>query len=248
MPDLPADVLILIFLAFGVGSFVKGVTGFGMPLITTPVIAPYIGLDHALAVMVVPAIASNLWIMLAQRGHSLGAKTVAPVMVASLPTIGLGVWVLTLTPQRYLLAFMGCWLLAYLVWHFWRGGKGISLKSQKVLGPAVGFLAGFTQGTTGMTTPFVVTYLRALRLPPRSYAYANVVIYQVFWVAHGAFLYAFGLFDSTRLFEGVLAVIPMAIFLPLGIHFNGRVDAKLFDRIIVALMVILSARLFWVAF
>lgn len=247
MPDLSSDVLIIIFLAFGVGSFVKGLTGFGMPLITTPVIAPYIGLDHALAVMVVPAIASNLWIMWAQRGHSPGAKTVAPVMLASLPTIGLGVWVLTLTPQRYLLAFMGCWLLAYLAWHFWRRGQGISVKSQRYLGPAVGFLAGFTQGTTGMTTPFVVTYLHALKLGPRAYAYANVVIYQVFWVVHGAFLYAFGLFDAERLWQGVLAIVPMAIFLPLGIHFNGRVDTKLFDRIIVALMVVLAARLFWVA-
>ena len=247
MPELSTDVLLIVFLAIAVGAFVKGLTGFGMPLITTPVIAPYLGLGHALALMVVPAIASNLWIMWVQRGQGPAAKTVAPVMLASLPTIGLGVWVLTLVPNRYLFAFMGFWLLAYLAWHFWREGRGLSIKSQTLLGPAVGLMAGFTQGTTGMTTPFVVTYLHAMKLTPRAYAYANVVIYQVFWVVHGAFLYAFGLFDAERLWQGVLAVIPMAIFLPLGIHFNGRVDAKLFDRIIVALMVLLSARLFWVA-
>jgi len=248
MAELSPDALLVIFLAIGIGSFIKGLTGFGMPLLAIPFIAPYLGLDHALAVIVVPAFASNLWIIWAQRGHKEGLRKVAPVIIASVFTIGIGVWILTEVPQRYLLAFMGFWLLAYLAWHYWRKGREISLGGQKMLAPAVGLMAGLTQGMTGMTTPFIVTYLHALKLPPRSYVFANVVIYQAFWVIHGAFLYAFGLFDSQRLAEGFLALIPMAIFLPLGIRLTGRVDPKLFEKILLALMALLAARLLWVAF
>ena len=247
VPELELPVLLVIFAAIGVGSLVKGMTGFGLPLIAVPFMAPFIGLDHALAVMVLPSLLSNVWIMTAQRAHNPGWARFIPLMAASLLTIGLGTWVLVRVPERFLLMFMAFWLLAYLVWHFFRRGKDLSLKSQKVLGPIIGVMAGFTQGTTGITTPFVVTYLHALKLKPQAYVYANAIVYQVFWIVHGAFLWWFGLFDLGRLWEGVLALIPMAIFLPIGIHFTGRLKHSLFDRIIIVLMVVLSAWLFYSA-
>ncbi len=59
MPDLPTLALILtvLFLA----GLVKGVIGFGLPTVALALLAATIGVTQAMAIMLVPALVTNLW-------------------------------------------------------------------------------------------------------------------------------------------------------------------------------------------
>jgi uncharacterized membrane protein YfcA len=47
--------------ALGLGGFVKGATGMGLPLVSVPALAAYLGVPHTLAILTVPLIVTNGW-------------------------------------------------------------------------------------------------------------------------------------------------------------------------------------------
>ncbi len=51
--------------------------------------------------------------------------------------------------------------------------------------------------------------------------------------------------DEARLYEGLLALIPTALFLPLGMRMTNLFSTKLFNRIIIFLIVIMEIKLVW---
>ena len=56
-----------------------------------------------------------------------------------------------------------------------------------------------------------------------------------------------GLMDRTRLLQGLIAVIPTVIFVPLGMRMTRLISAKLFNRMIIALVIAMEIRLIWQA-
>ena len=69
--------LVIIFLALAAGSFVKGISGLGLPLTAIPVMAGYMDVDRAVAIMVLPGVFLNFWLLWTYREHA--------VRIANLP-------------------------------------------------------------------------------------------------------------------------------------------------------------------
>jgi len=55
------DIVVTGTIAFLLAGFVKGVLGFGFPIIALIVLTLTIGLLDALAIIVVPTLATNIW-------------------------------------------------------------------------------------------------------------------------------------------------------------------------------------------
>lgn len=55
------DILAIAAGAFTLAGFVKGVVGFGFPVITLIILTLTIGLLDALAIIVIPTIVTNIW-------------------------------------------------------------------------------------------------------------------------------------------------------------------------------------------
>ena len=58
----PLD-LVVIVIAIAVGAFIKGATGGGLPQVAIPVMAPFLGVEHAVVLMAIPGIVSNAWLV-----------------------------------------------------------------------------------------------------------------------------------------------------------------------------------------
>ena len=61
MFDFPPHLIALVAATFLVAGFVKGVVGMGFPTISVGVMTAAIGLQPALTLAVIPAIATNVW-------------------------------------------------------------------------------------------------------------------------------------------------------------------------------------------
>lgn len=55
------DILAIAAVAFTIAGFVKGVVGFGFPVITLIILTLTIGLLDALAIIIIPTIVTNVW-------------------------------------------------------------------------------------------------------------------------------------------------------------------------------------------
>jgi len=247
MPEIDPASIAIIFVALGLGGLTKGLTGFGLPLVSVPVMAGIIGLDRALAVMVLPSVASNIWLMWVHRAHFRTAKTYIPLLLASLPGIALGGYLLTHIAERWLLAVLAGWIVIYVAGAMRRHPEEERKEIPLWRVAAIGLAAGTSQGATGITTPIVGTYLDSLALKPGAYVFASAVIYQVFWFSTGASLGAFGLFSVDRAAESLIALLPVSLFVPFGAWLSGRISPAGFSKLIKALLALIALRLVYLA-
>ena len=146
---MPVESLIIIFLALALGSLVKGIAGLGLPLVAIPVMSTFMAVDHAVAVMVIPGIMINTWLLWTYRKHAVKIADLPAMIGVGILTVALGAWILSEVPDTYLITFMVFWVGGYLISLLFKE----RLKSGLTFGRhgplAVVGLAGVIQGSIG---------------------------------------------------------------------------------------------------
>ena len=111
----------------------------------------------------------------------------------------------------------------------------------------MGFLAGFLQGAFGISAPATLTFLNAIKFERTEF----IVIVSVFFMTMSLIqlptLLYFGLMQAEHLVLGLLSVIPLMGFMPVGAFFMRRSTPDLFDRVILAVLFGVAIRLLWTA-
>ena len=54
-----------------------------------------------------------------------------------------------------------------------------------------------------------------------------------------------GLYDQERIVQGLLAIIPVMIFIPLGMRMTEKVSARVFNLMIVGTIALMEVQLVW---
>jgi uncharacterized membrane protein YfcA len=75
--------LLVILFALSLGSFVKGVTGTGLPQIAIPVMASLLGVEHAVVVMAIPGVLSNATLFLVHSMSQVASLAVFDLYTTS---------------------------------------------------------------------------------------------------------------------------------------------------------------------
>jgi len=235
--------LAIILAALSFGSFCKGLTGLGLPLVATPVIAAFLGVQHAVAVLVIPAMVSNALLMWEQRAHARALRDLPVLTLVAAVGSVFGTWSLVVLPDRVLAllvaASVGAFLLVLLFQPNFRLGYHLS----RFISPWVGFVAGAAQGATGISGPVVGTYLRAFDLEPRAYVFAAATWFQGIGLIQIVALWQFGVLTEPRLYEGLLAVVPILVIVPLAAKLTGIIPRRSFEGILMVFLVIMGLKL-----
>ncbi len=242
---MPNEHLLMIVVALGAGAFVKGVTGMGLPLIAIPVLATGLGLPHAISVMTVPIIVTNAWQVWRFRGESSSPnlRFLLPMILAGACGIALGTWVLTRLDERTLSIILGSLLLGYVILRLLRPNMTLRAVSAGYVAAPTGFAAGLLQGSTGLSSPIVVTFIHTMRLSYAPHVYAVSVIFLMLSVAQFPALIVSGILRWVWLIEGVFAMLPILCFMPLGQWVGARISHTTFDRAVLTLIGLMGAKL-----
>lgn len=235
--------LAIVVAALAIGSLVKGITGSGLPQIAIPVMAIFLGVEHSVVVMAIPGIVSNGWLFWSNRSFLTETRDL-PVLVASglLGAVG-GTWLLKELDPRLLSGVLALIIVIYVVLRFVRPTFRLSPTATRALSPPVGLGAGVLQGATGISGPLLTTYLHSYGLEPRAYVVSLVTLFQAFGIAQAVTLVGLGLFTRDRVAGGVLALVPMLLFLPLGAYLGRRISTRSFDVWILALLLASAGKL-----
>ncbi|MBT5457611.1 MAG: sulfite exporter TauE/SafE family protein [Rhodospirillaceae bacterium] len=242
---MPVESLIIIFLALALGSLVKGIAGLGLPLVAIPVMSTFMAVDHAVAVMVIPGIMINTWLLWTYRKHAVKIADLPAMIGVGILTVALGAWILSEVPDTYLITFMVFWVGGYLISLLFKE----RLKSGLTFGRhgplVVVGLAGVIQGSNGTSGPVFAPYVHSLKLTQPQYVYVVSVIFQIFAITQLVSFGWLGMIDMERGYHSLLACIPIAIFLPLAVWLARFFSDRAFNIIIVVVLIAIEIRLIW---
>lgn len=243
-----AEILLLVAGAFLVSGTVKGVVGIGLPTTSLALLSTVINFQQAVAIILLPAIATNLWQALAGGAFSEILRRTWPLLFAVLVGIWFGVDVMAATDGDILKGILGVLVILYAVMTLAAPPLPPPGRADGLLQPVVGALNGFVTGLTGTLGMPGVLYLDALRLPRDVFVQAMGVLFTVSAVAFGVALTVYGIFHMKAGGLSALALLPAFAGMWAGRRLRQGLPEATFRRLFLAALMALGGWLVWRGF
>ena len=233
----------IILLGLAVGAFVKGLTGMGLPLVAAPLMAGFLGAEHAIVVMQIPCLFSNLWLVWRHRAEAKTTPVRYNMIIPGVLMTIVGVWFLDSASDDVtilLLAIAVAFFLALLILNPTFRMEGIIGRIGTFVASLIG---GFCQGASGISGPLFSTLIFSFRLNKEAHVYYNGLMFGLFHTVQIGAIIIFGMFTTQRVIEGCLVLIPAIIFQYLGMRLMGYVSRRVFNAAVIAVIVLMEIKL-----
>lgn len=211
----------------------------GLPLVSVALLTVFVGLQNALALLLIPALLANIW----QGSVGGNAKTLAGSMWPFLTLATLFVWVGTLTLTRVdlplLSSFLGLVLLVYSITNMAGFQIVISDTQNKWLGPLLGIINGTITGMTGASAIPGVLYFQARGLTRDEMIQAMGILFSLSTASLALSLGGNGLLNAELGIISAFALVPSIGGMFIGQKIRKTLSEALFRRIFfIALMLL----------
>lgn len=234
--EVPIE-LLLILTVVAFAFFVKSVVGFGGPLLATPLLAPFLGVEHAVVVVSLANILSNLMILWGNRSAAGATRSLLIRMILS-GAVGavVGSYFLTVLDDRVLSAALAATVLAYIVLALARPELHIDRETGMRIAAPAGAVGGLIHGATGNSGVVFGTFLHALALPRTEFLFAVTIPFLVFGSVQVVTLASLGSFTGGRTLQALLAILPVVAVTPFGTRIGARLASRTFSRLVLTLL------------
>lgn len=240
---ISVGLLLAFMLCVSIGAVVKGITGFGLPLLTVPALASFTNVEEAVVLIVLPVIAANLWLVGTHRKWSI-LRPHYGFLLLGLTGCVLGTWLLSTVDDHWLKLALATWLGFYLLQLFSRRSYDRYFSAHGHASRSLlGFAAGTIQGATGVSASIVAPYFHANGLVRETYVFATAFTFLLFSGVQIATMSRLDLLTPERLMIGLALIVPTLLFTQLGIRLSRRVSEKVFHQILVTLFVAMELKL-----
>jgi uncharacterized protein len=228
--------LVVIVAAIAVGAFIKGATGGGLPQLAIPVMAVFLGVEHAVVVMAIPGVVANGLLVWSHRAEAPRTRHLPAMVGAGIVGAVVGTVLLDSLDGRVLSGALAVVIVGYIVLSVLKPGFTLPAGVTRVGSAPVGLVAGGLQGATGISGPLLTTWLHGFGLPPRAYVFALSSLFFVFAGVQAITLAGVGLYTPARLLQSLLALVPILLALPLGVRAARTLSARTFQRVVLVLL------------
>jgi uncharacterized protein len=231
---------IFVAAAFIVAGFIKGAVGIGLPTVVVGLLSIVMPPAQAAALMVMPALATNLWQMSA--GPALGAllrryaTMIVAIFAGTFATIGL------MTKQAAFTGVaLGAVLVAYGVYALWGRRFEVGRETERWASPLIGLITGCLSGATGVFVIPTVPYITSLKMTTEELVQSVGILAFVCPLALGLALASQGQFPGAVAGASLLALIPALAGMYAGVKVRRRLAAATFMRWFFVALVALGA-------
>jgi len=236
------DVQILSLVLFGLfaAGIVKGGTGLGYSSCAIPFLVPALGLHAAMVVVLAPAIATNLGVALAAGHFSETCRRFYLFYLATLPGIGCGVLILSISEQAFAVRALGIMVLVYAMFALARPNLMLPPQVAAWLQGPAGFANGIVTGLTGSQVMPLLPYMMSLDLDPDRLVQAINLSVLVSSLVLAAALTFSGAVDPNWLAASLAAIVPAMLGVQLGTALRRFVSVERFRSIMLLVLMMMG--------
>ena len=239
MDSMSLQTVILIAVVFALAGFVKGVVGLGLPTVSLALLTATIGLKEAIALMLVPALLTNVWQGFVGGAFTKIVRRIWTLLITSCIGIWIGTGVLAGADATILAGLFGVLLCAYSSYSLAMPQIPPPGRHEGWLSPTIGAVAGVVTGLTGSYTVPGVLYLQALGQPRDVLVQTMGIVFVVLTIALAVSLSGHDLLPAHLGLLSAGAFVPTAAGMMAGQTIRRRLPEDSFRTVFfVALLVI----------
>jgi uncharacterized protein len=237
---MPDSLLVLIATAFLLAGFVKGVIGLGLPTVSMGLLAVAMPPPQALAIVIVPAIVTNIWQTFAGP-YLLGIlKRLWPLMLGTIVGIRLNAGMLTGPNARYGSIALGVLLVIYAIIGLSKFSFTVAPRHEKWIGAIAGVLTGLVSAATGVQVIPSMPFMQAIGMEKDELVQALGVYFTVATLSLAFNLTAAGLLTAATALPGGVAMAAAFAGMFIGQAVRSRMEPEVFRRWFLISMILLG--------
>lgn len=226
----------VVFLAL----FTQSLSGFGLALVSMPLLVPLLGIQTAAPLVALFALVSEIILLVYYRA-ALNIGVVWRLALASIVGTPLGVLLLRLAPERPVLTLLGVVVAGYALYALFK--FRLPRLEHSLWAYTAGFLAGLLGGAYNTSGPPVILYGNCRRWPRDSFKsnlqgffVVNSVVILLSHVVAGNYTG-----DVWRFVPFALGAAVLGIFA--GTRLDNYLNPESFRKIVLVLLLVLGIRL-----
>jgi uncharacterized protein len=225
---------------FLLAGFIKGVIGLGLPTVAVGLLAVAMPPSRALAIVIVPAIVTNIW----QTFAGCYLRDIVRRLWPLLAGVALGIWLnagaLTGSHARYGSIALGIMLVVYAAMGLSKLRFQVAPRNEKWIGGIVGVVTGMISASTGVQVIPSMPFIQAIGMEKDEFVQALGVFFTVATVALGFTLSSAGLLSSATALPGAVAMLFSFAGMFGGQAVRTRMPAESFRRWFLIAMILLG--------
>ena len=232
--------LFLIAGVFLLAGFVKGTIGLGLPTVAMGLLATRMPPAQALAIVIVPAIVTNIWQTFVGPYLRDIVRRLWPLMIGTVLGILSGAGLMTGPYAPYGTVVLGMLLIIYAIIGLTKVKFSVSRPQEKWLGGVVGLVTGVISAATGVQVIPSMPFMQAIGMEKDELVQALGVFFTTATVALAFNLTGAGLLTATVALPGGVAMVAAFAGMYLGQVLRARMDADTFRRWFLIAMMLLG--------
>ncbi|WGS00410.1 sulfite exporter TauE/SafE family protein [Bradyrhizobium sp. ISRA443] len=232
--------LIFIAFAFLLAGFVKGTLGLGLPTVSMGLLAVTMPPGQAIAIVIVPAIITNIWQTFVGPYLRDILKRLWPLMVGTVVGIWLNAGLLTGPYAAYGTVVLGLLLVIYAIVGLSKFSFKVARRDEKWIGGIVGVVTGLISAATGVQVIPSMPFMQAIGMERDELVQALGVFFTTATVALAFNLTASGLLTAATALPGAVAMAASFVGMFIGQTVRSRMEPDVFRRWFLISMILLG--------
>ncbi|UGY19744.1 MULTISPECIES: sulfite exporter TauE/SafE family protein [Bradyrhizobium] len=232
--------LIFIAFAFLLAGFVKGTLGLGLPTVAMGLLATTMPPGQAIAIVIVPAIVTNIWQTFVGPYLRDIIKRLWPLMLGTVVGIWINAGLLTGPYAAYGTVVLGVLLVIYAIVGLSRFNFKVARRNEKWIGGIVGVITGLISAATGVQVIPSMPFMQAIGMEKDELVQALGVFFTTATIALAFNLTASGLLTAATALPGAVAMVASFTGMFIGQAVRTRMQPDVFRRWFLIAMILLG--------
>jgi uncharacterized membrane protein YfcA len=232
--------LILIAFAFLLAGFVKGTLGLGLPTVSMGLLAVTMPPGKAIAIVIVPAIVTNIWQTFVGPYLRDILKRLWPLMLGTVVGIWFNAGLLTGPYAPYGTVVLGLLLVIYAIVGLSKFSFKVARRDEKWIGGIVGVVTGVISAATGVQVIPSMPFMQAIGMEKDELVQALGVFFTTATVALAFNLTSSGLLTAATALPGAIAMVASFVGMFVGQAARSRMQPDVFRRWFLIAMILLG--------
>ena len=232
--------LIIIAAVFLLAGFVKGTIGMGLPTVAMGLLATRMTPAHALAIVIVPAIVTNIWQTFVGPYLRDIVRRLWPLLIGTVLGVWAGGGLLTGPYASYGTIVLGILLVVYAIVGLSKVRFTVRRENEGWVGGIVGLITGVISAATGVQVIPSMPFMQAIGMEKDELIQALGIFFTTATVAQAYNLTGAGLLTTSTLIPGTIGMIAAFTGMYIGQLVRSRMDADTFRRWFLIAMLLLG--------
>ena len=223
--------LVIVAATFLLAGTVKGVIGLGLPTVSLALLSVAIDLPSAMALLLIPSFATNLWQAFAGGKALYILHRIWPFLLMASGTVWVGAAALTRIDLAILSAVLGLLLVVYGTISLSGYRMVISVSHERWAGPLIGTANGVLTGMTGSFVVPGVMFLQAIGLPRDMLIQSMGMLFTASTIALAIALGGNGLLNAELGTISAIALAPAIVGMVIGQRLRRMLSETVFRQV-----------------